>query len=363
VFNPKPIISVFCFVLLACVARGQYYPGGLGNANLVIWLNANKNSSITKNGANQVSQWSDLSGNGYNFVQAVIAQKPVYGATTGPYNRPALTFTSTSTQYLSTPTLPASISFTAGTSSFAMGSINAPQTAQGWQRIFDLGDGQGSNNITFGRYNSSANLYYESWKAGTGDRTYTTTSPIVNGVDTLYEAIQNGGATGTLSAVSHYISGTSQANNGDAGSSKTWVPPAIARTSNYIGRSNWAADNYFSGTLSEILFYNTALNTTERVIMENYLSAEWGEAMSTAKYAPPSSTTYTTNLVGIGYTSAADNFQANPTGSTDGLSFSSGTTVADFLGSAGYLMAAHNGQANTVFTNAAVTGIGASVDY
>ena len=362
-FNPKPIVSALCFVLLACVARGQYYPGGLGNGNLVIWLNANKPSSITKNGANQVRQWSDLSGNGYNFVQAVATQEPVYGATTGPYNRPALTFTSTGSQYLSTPTLPASISFAAGTSSFATGSFNAPQTAQGWQRIYDLGDGTASNNITFGRRGSTANLYYEGWKAGTGDQTYTTTNAIVNGVDTLYEAVQQGGASGTLSAVAHYLAGTSQANTGQAGSSKTWVPPAIARTSNYIGRSNWAADNYFSGTLSEILFYNAAFNTTQRVIMENYLSAEWGEAVSTAKYAPPSSTTYTTNLVGIGYTSAADNFLANPAGSTDGLSFSSGSTAADFLGSAGYLIAAHNGQANTVFTNAAVTGIGASVDY
>jgi gliding motility-associated-like protein len=363
VFNPKPIISVFCFVLLACVARGQYYPGGLGNGNLVLWLNANNNSSITKNGANQVSKWSDLSGNGYNFVQATTTQEPVYGSTTGPYNRPALTFTSTSSQYLSTPTLPASISFTAGTSSFAMGSFKAPQTAQGWQRIFDLGDGTASNNLTLGRYGATANLYYESWKGGTGDQTYTTTNPIVNGVDTLYEATQQGGAAGTLSAVAHYLSGTSQADNGAAGSSKTWVPPAIVRTSNYIGRSNWNADNYFSGTLSEILLYNTAFNTTERVIMENYLSAEWGEAISTAKYNPPSSTTYTTNLVGIGYTSAADNFPANPAGSTDGLSFSSGTTAADFLGSPGYLMAAHNGQANTMVTNTAVTGIGTNVDY
>jgi gliding motility-associated-like protein len=363
VFNPKPIISVFCFVLLACVARGQYYPGGLGNGNLVLWLNANNNSSITKNGTNQVSKWSDLSGNGYNFVQATTTQEPVYGSTTGPYNRPALTFTSTSSQYLSTPTLPASISFTAGTSSFAMGSFKAPQTAQGWQRIFDLGDGTASNNLTLGRYGATANLYYESWKGGTGDQTYTTTNPIVNGVDTLYEATQQGGAAGTLSAVAHYLSGTSQADNGAAGSSKTWVPPAIVRTSNYIGRSNWNADNYFSGTLSEILLYNTAFNTTERVIMENYLSAEWGEAISTAKYNPPSSTTYTTNLVGIGYTSAADNFPANPAGSTDGLSFSSGTTAADFLGSPGYLMAAHNGQANTMVTNTAVTGIGTNVDY
>jgi Secretion system C-terminal sorting domain len=346
-----------CLFCVAKVSAQSYYPGGLGNTNLVLWLNANKSSSITQNGANQVSQWADLSSNGYNFVQAVTTQEPVYGPTTGPYNRPALTFTSTSSQYLSTPTLPASISFTAGTSSFAIGSFNAPQTGQGWQRIYDFGAGQASNNITFGRYGASANLYYESWKAATGDRTYTTTSPVINGVDTLYEAIQQGGTAGTLTAVSHYLAGTSQANNGDAGSSKTWVPPSIARTASYIGRSNWAADNYFSGTLSEILLYNTGFNTTQRTIMENYLSAEWGEAISTSKYAPPSSSTYTTNLVGVGYTSAADDFLSNPAGSTDGLGFSSGAGATDFLNTAGYLMAAHNGQSNTIISNATVPGV------
>jgi hypothetical protein len=346
-----------CLFCMAQVSAQSYYPGGLGNTNIVLWLNARKTGSITQNGSNQVSQWADLSGNGYNFGQAATAQEPVYGAISGPYNRPALTFTSTSSQYLSTPVLPASISFTAGTSSFAVGSFNAPQTAQGWQRIYDFGDGQGSNNIMMGRYGSSANLYYEGWNGGAGDQTWTTSNPIVNGYDTLYEAVQQSGAVGTISAVSHYLAGTSQADNGAAGSSKTWVPPSIARNANYIGRSNWPADNYFSGTLSEILLYNTAFNTTKRIIMENYLSAEWDEAISTVKYIPPTSTTYSTNLVGVGYTSATDNFLSNPAGSTDGLGFSSGAGAADFLNTAGYLMAAHNGQSNTIISNATVPGV------
>ena len=104
--------------------------------------------------------------------------------------------------------------------------------------------------------------------------------------------------------------------------------------------------------MSEILLYNTAVNTTERVILENYLSAEWGQAVSVSKYTTPTATTYGTSLVGIGYTSAADDFLTNPAGSTDGLGFSSGTGATAFLHTAGYLMAAHNGQANTVITNA-----------
>ena len=348
------------FAFCALQTSGQsYYPGGLGKTNLVLWLNANKATSITKNGANMVSQWADLSGNGYNFTQATNGNKPVYGAASSPSGRPALTFTSTNSQYLTIPTLPASISFTSGVSTFTVSSYDAPQTAQGWQRIFDFGDGQGSNNLMFGRYGSTASTYYESWNGGNGDQTWTTTSPIVNGADNMYEAIQQGGTVGNLTAVAHYLAGASQAVTGQApgGVSETWVPVSVARTSNYIGRSNWTADNYFGGAMSEILLYNSTFNTTERIILENYLSAEWDQAISVSKYTPPSATTYGTSLVGIGYTSATDDFLANPSGSTDGLGFSSGTGATAFLHTAGYIMAAHNGQANTIMTNATIPGI------
>jgi hypothetical protein len=335
----------------------SYYPGGLGNSNLFLWLNASKNSSITQNGANQVSQWADGSGNGYNFSQATAGNRPVFGAAASPSGKPALTFTSTSSQYLSIGSLPASISFTGGISTFAVASYNAPQTAQGWQRIFDFGNGQASANFMMGRNGSTATSYYEAWNGGTGDQTYTSVNTITNASENLYEIVQQPGTAGTLTTAAHYLAGVAQAATGQAGSSQTYIPAAIARSSNFIGRSNWAADNYFSGTMSEILLYNTALNTTQRVILENYLSAGWNQTVGVSKYTPPTATTYGTNLVGIGYTSSTDNFLADVAGSTDGLGFSSGTTAADFLQNAGYLMAAHNGQSNTVIANATVPGI------
>ena len=362
--NPKLAIAItLLFLPFAFTAKGQYYPGGLGNGNLFLWLDANNSSSITQNAGNQVSQWADLSGNGFNFSQATLAKMPVYGAAASPTARPGLSFSEASSQYLSTANLPATFSFTTGVSVFTQVSYNAQLGTNGWQRIFDFANGASSNNIITGRHSSAANTYYEGWNGGTGDQTYTTTNDLSNGTEALYESIQQPGAAGTLTAVAFYLSGTNQAANGQAGSSKTYIPQAIARTSNYIGRSNWATDEYFGGTMSEILLYNTACNTTQRVILENYLSAKWNQTVSVTKYTPPGATTYTTNLIGIGYTSAADNFLTDIATSTDGLGFSSGATATDFLGSPGYLMAAHNGQANTILSNIAVTGIGASVDY
>jgi len=361
---PENLTRTIFYLLVTCCCTRQaaaqsYYPGGLGNSNLVFWLNAGKSSSVTMNGSNQVSQWSDLSSNGYNFTQPTSGNKPVYSATAGPNSRPALTFTPTSTtaQYLSLASLPSTVSFTGGSSVFAQVSFNASQTAWGWERVFDLGNGAASNNITFGRYGSAANFYYEGFKGGTGDQTYTTSGAVVNGTSNIYEAVHQGGTAGTLTSVTHYLAGASQADNGAAGSSSAWVHAAVTRSNNYIGLSNWSVDNYFSGTMSELLLYKTAFNTTQRVIMENYLSAEWGKTVSVSKYTPPTTTTYITNLVGVGYTSATDNFLTNPSGSTDGLGFTSGTSATDFLNTAGYLMAAHNAQSNTVITNATIPGI------
>jgi len=354
-------ILAFCLSTLNLQAQ-HYYPGGMGSSSLLLWLNAANSSSLTMNASNQVSSWVDQSPNGFNFQQAAAANSPVYGAAGSPSGKPALTFTSTSSQYLSLASMPSTISFTGGVSSFAMVSYSAPQTVQGWQRIYDFGNGQASNNFMMGRNSNTAQSYYEGWNGGAGDQTYTTppAGAIVNLSENLYEAVQQAGAAGSLQNVAHYVAGSSLTASGAAGSSQTHLPNSITRTSNFIGRSNWAADNYFSGTMSELLIYNTAFNTTQRVILENYLSAAWNQTVSVSGYTAPSATTYRTNLVGIGYTSATDNFLTDVAGSTDGLGFSSGTTAADFLQNAGYVMAAHNAQSNTVIANATVAGIKSS---
>jgi len=345
--------------LMALLGVGQasaqsYYPGGLGNSNLILWLNANKSSSVTKNGSNQVATWADLSGNSYNFTQATTSNKPVYSATGGPNSRPALTFNASNSQYMSLSSLPSTISFTGGVSFFTQASFSA-SSAWGWQRIIDFGNGQANNNICYGRDGATANTYYEGWNNTGGAQTYTSSNNIVNGTSSIYEALEHPGSVGSTTTVNQFLAGTTQSVTGQFGSSLTWVPRSVTRTSNYIGRSNWSADDYFSGTTSEILLYNTFFNTTQRVIMENYLAAEWGNTVSVTKYTPPSSTTYITNLVGIGYTSSVDNFTANPAGSTDGLGFSSGTSSTDLLNTVGYLMAAHNGQSNTTIANVNAT--------
>jgi len=362
-YQARNILLTICIIILfiSCAPAQSYYPGGLGNGSLIVWLNAGNNASITQV-AGAVSQWNGLSGHAYNFAQGTASRRPAYSAAGGPSGRPALVFTSTSINYLGRASMAAAIAYTPGVSSFAVASFNASTTAQGFERIYDFGNGTASDNIWMGRYGTTANLGYESRIAATVAQTYTTTgSYIVNGTNSIYEAIQQSGATGGNSAVGFYKAGTPHAANGSLGSAVTSVPNTVARTVDYIGRSNWAADDYFSGSMSEILFYNTAMNTTQRTILEDYLSAAWGLGVSATYYTPPASTYYS-NLVGIGYTSAGDLFLSDINGSTDGLGFTSTSGATGFLNTAGYVMAAHNQQTNSILSGVTITGVGGGLN-
>lgn len=59
--------------------------------NPVLWLDANDLSTITKDGANRVSQWDDKSGNGYHAVQGTELNQPIYTSSKIGI-RPALDF-------------------------------------------------------------------------------------------------------------------------------------------------------------------------------------------------------------------------------------------------------------------------------
>ena len=353
------LLSIAVFFHLFPALSQSYYPGGIGNANLILWLNAGKSSSITQSGG-VVSQWSDLSGHNYHFSQATSARRPAYSATGGPNSRPAISFTGSSQHYLSTPSIPASISYTSGVSSFTVVNFATP-LGGGFPRIYDFAIGQSNNSIWLGRYWTNNTLGYEGRTDWTVAQTYTNgTSVVANSTHHMHEVIQAAGTVGNTSAVAFYRAGTAWTSTGTMGSA-TYVPAAVNRTSNFIGRSNWSADEYFGGTMSEILFYNLAMNTTRRIILENYLWASWGLAVSNTKYTPPATGVYGTNLVGIGYTSSTDNFLTDVSGSTDGLGFSSTSTVSGFLNTAGYVMAAHNGQTNTVQGPASMYTIGTNL--
>ena len=326
------LASIACLLFAFQSMAQQYYPAGLGNANLKLWLTAADPTTIRTTAGTQavsgntVAKWKDKSGMGADAVQATTAAQPVYtaGVRNGlgalVFQNTSQYFTGASGTYQTIVSARAITGTTGGTNYHYL--FSAPANSD--FSVRNTGGGPGANAVS---YTDGPNG---------NDWCYNTTSNTqwVNGTQSL-----------TGSSTNHILV--------DAAASPVTATYSISST--FMSRGLFGNDPVY-----ELLAYNTTLSATQRKLLENYEAAEWGMTSSLPSsgytiFTPPTTSTYNKNLVGIGYTSSTDYFLTNPAGSTDGMGFSSTTT--GFLNTAGFLMAAHNGQANTVTANATITGI------
>ena len=324
------------FTLITIQASGQsYYPAGLGNSKLNLWLTASDPTTILKSNGTQagngnfVATWKDKSGSGANATQATNGSQPIYS--TNQLNGFGGVLFQNDNEYLAGP-------------SGAYQTIVTVRSMPGTGHYQYLFSSPANQDFSI-RGGGASSVYADGpnsndWTIGTGS----TPTQWINGVQSMAGSNTN---HILVSAAAGPTNATYSISNVNA--SAAWG-----------GRGMNGNDPVY-----ELLSYDTILNTTQRHLLENYEGAEWGQysLLPTSGYTlftPPSPTTFNRNLVGVGYTSAADNFLTNPAGSTDGFGFSSGSGATDFLNTAGYLMAAHNGQANTTITNATIPGIGSS---
>ena len=141
-----------------------------------------------------------------------------------------------------------------------------PTANSNWSRFFDLGNGQ-SNNIVLGRVGASNDLQFA----------------IVNGTTASGVVVASGAlelnrwqyfaVTMTAAgAVAIYKNGVLLA------SGSVSVPNNIARANNYIGRSNYPADPYYTGKLDEAAFYDKVLTAAQ--VKARYLSTVTGATIN-----------------------------------------------------------------------------------
>jgi Secretion system C-terminal sorting domain len=309
-------------------ASAQYYPAGLGNTNLSLWLTAadpttlqNPSGSQANNG-DFIAQWKDKSGNNHHAVQATSGTQPVLK--TNALNGNSAVIIQNTSQLMTGP---------AGAYQTIVGVRNMSGSGGHYQYFFSSpanadfsvrGGGAGTS-YTDGPNNND-------WSFNTG------TPPLewTNGVQTL-----------TSSNTNHIIIATAAAQTNHT----------YSISSTFLTRGMTGNDPVY-----EILAYSTPLSTTQRQLLENYEASTWNleSQLPTSGYTiftPPVAASFNKNLVGIGYTSATDNVLSVASGVTDGLGFSSTSTATGFLSAAGFLMAAHNGQSNTVISPATVHGI------
>lgn len=326
-YTRKDLVSIVFFVLSLSLAHAQYYPGGLGNTHLKLWLTgADATTLLKSNGSpagngDRIATWSDLSGNNndatqtFGLIQPALKTNALNGNSAVIFQNVLQELTGPSGAYrtiVSVRDLPGTGTYQTLFASPANSDFSIRGGAQG------------------ASYTGGPNA--KDWVYNTG----ATPTEWTNGVQTLNSSTTN-----------HILVASAAA--------ATNATYSVSSSLNFRGMTG-------NDPVYEILAYNTTLNTTQRRIIENYEASLWGlsAVLPTSGYTiftPPATGSYNKNLIGIGFTSAADNVLSIPSGNTDGLGFSSTSGATGFLHSAGFLMAAHNGQSNTVRTNPSLAGV------
>lgn len=135
-----------------------------------------------------------------------------------------------------------------------------PTAVRTWSRFIDFGNGAASDNIWLGRQNNTAALAFESWVGGGSTGLVTAPNAIELNAWQLFTASVDGQGTVMLYKNGQLLT------TGNAGISN------VTRRNNYMGRSNWSADQYFQGMMDDIRIYNYCLDAES--VAKLYLLSE-----------------------------------------------------------------------------------------
>ncbi|MFT5821145.1 MAG: hypothetical protein ACI8ZM_002394 [Crocinitomix sp.] len=266
-------ILIFSCISMSCnFAFSQTGPGGAGDiSDNQIWLDAH---SLNFADGDEVTIWSDLSGNGSNFTQGESSKKPVF-STSGINGVPSLIFDGVN-------------------DIMASGAIPALESANiTYFMVYDRATTSSDMLIT-STYTSSV----KKW------RTY-----MNNGQNTILSAhyspsikwVRYTDPPGASFFSTHITPTHHQTfNQGDLEMDKSVAYTVPSGHNNvFIGNRNpLTVSGYtFTGEISELIVFNSALNDLERIMVENYLGAKYNMAIPTDHYSFQATHRY--GLVGL----------------------------------------------------------------
>lgn len=220
---------------------------------LVSWWDASTLSSITLNGSN-VASWANRVAGGPVAAQGTAANQPAYSAT-GRNGRPALIFDGTNDTLPFTPT-----GFPNGSGAavtiFLVGQIDA---LAGSTTAFSYGVASNDQSVAISQYVTGSLV-----RGGTFGRD-STTATVWNNNDHIVGVSVPAGAGPTVV----------RANGANAGAQSTSGTANLSATNGRIG-ATVSDTNKWKGAIQEILVFNRALTTKERLQVEGYLAWRWG---------------------------------------------------------------------------------------
>ncbi len=306
------------FALLLSITTISLYaqtgPAGVGNStNNYLWLDAT-DFQFTNSNNDQISTWSDKSGNGNNFTQGSLSLQPRYYN----YTFPTIRFDGVNDYMLRG-------SMTGANSNTQTRIIVSQTTATGF--IFTS---------AFSEHNS----LLETWSGGGEFKSRVfNSSNLARVVSNLQTGNPQIWAFAWDGQNTNQITGYSDNNN--SGTTGTAQNTASGNWRNVLGaRTNYS--NNYSGDIYEIINYNKVLNSAERNLVDNYLSTKYNITITNDFYTYDAGYGY--ELFGIGQEVDGSNLAAQGTGIVE---FSN----ASALSNGSYLLSGHNNGSLTLTNN------------
>ena len=291
----------------------QTGPGGVGNStDNVLWL---ESGAFTYGSTPYISSWNDQSGNGNDFTQADPAKQP-YKISYGTNK---------------------SVRFNSGEflSNNGIAALNTNTSSQ-----FFIYNGWQSDHIGVlyqGAFNESTN-FYRVYRSNSELRSYVRKSPsglvqnstANNSSYQIFSSIWDGGAETFDSYKDGTLIGSQIGANGSP-------------TGNSINTIGIATNGAYplNAAIAEVIFYDRALNSAERNIVDNFLSSKFSIATSNDLYSYDGTHNY--DLIGIGQEADGNNLVAQGKGIVE-LSIGS-------MSNSDYILAGHNNTNLTTTTN------------
>ncbi|CAN2039328.1 putative pectate lyase C (modular protein) [Candidatus Magnetomoraceae bacterium gMMP-15] len=284
-------------------------PGGVGDTDggsgLELWLKADAIAGFSN--SDPITNWLDTSGNNNDLTQTTAGSQPTFITnTTGINDEPVVNFDGTDDYLWGADSSSLDISPTI--SVFAV--VKPTDLTSG---ILSKGENCATANYSLG-IAADGKLVFNG-----GAQTYTSTGVVSSG----------------YSIASVIVAGSSGNYTFYMGGQSAGYSPANDLTANNdnldIGRS--CGTNYLNGDLAEVIIFSEALNNVKRTIVENYLGAKYGLALSdNDKYTEQAG--FTTEVIGIGEDAEGNEY----TESTDGEL----TLTAFSFSGEGYIFSGHN---------------------
>lgn len=340
--SPKLLSPLVAFILsLTQPVFSQTGPGGVGNATgangqpqNVLWL---KSDAGITHSSGLVDGWADQSGNSNNAIGSG-ATRPTYNAVDGNFNGlSSLTFPNTAGNFFLEVPDNDNLDNTSNLSVFF---VTRPTSASTTVGVLGKRNGVGVNDSYYFQMTSAG--LYQNVIANFATRNITSVNTSFNQTDIISFLMVGSSLTGLLDGANTAVS---------------VGPVSIPNNSSnlFVGTFDNSTTNNFEGQIVEVVIYRSALNTAQRQIVENYLSAKYNSTLTagdlyTGDNAGGTTLNHDFDLAGIGFNGGFSHLTANSKGLI--LTPSAGTINVN----GEFVLAAHNGVANSVVTSNLGTG-------